>query len=242
MMNLRLRVVEVGLITALGLSGPIGSAAADPDCDDDGVVVNGDSDLTYVHFLDDKTTSMSGKLSDIDRARRFKQPNERIMWFRDGGREYVIRDPATLKEIEVIWRPVKEIGDAQGKLGKQMGELGRKMGELGSQQGLLGTRQGTMSTRQATLSMRESNRSLSDAQRADLARQRGVLQDQMRALEQQMRALEAPMKELEARMQPLNREMEVFSKKMEPAARKAKGELRALFQRTIASGIAKPVK
>jgi bla regulator protein blaR1 len=245
MMNLRLRSVGIGLLAIAGLMGldPITPVAADPGGDDDDdITIGGDADLNYVLFRDDKTTSMSGKLSDIERARRYKQPSERILWFRDGGHEYVVRDPATLKEIETLWRPVNELGEAQGKLGSQVGELGRKMGELGSQQGLLGTRQGTLSTREATLSIRESNDSLSDAQRADLARRRAALKQQIRELDKQMRALEKPMRELEARMEPLNREMEVLGKKMEGLAHKAKGEMRTVLRRTIASGVAKQVK
>jgi bla regulator protein BlaR1 len=247
MMNLRLRPVGIGVLAVLGLAGTLSPVAAEPTCnddddDDDEVVSSGEADLNYIYFRDDNTTSMSGKVSDIERARRHKQPNERIVWFRNGGQEYVIRDPATLKEIDTIWRPVNEIGDVQGKLGKQVGELGRRMGELGSQQGLLGTRQGTLATREATLAMRESSDSLSDAQRAKLARQRAELQQQARGLEKQMRALEKPMRELETRMEPLTREMEVLGKKMEVAAHKATGELRAVFRRTIASGIAKQVK
>jgi bla regulator protein BlaR1 len=241
MMNLRLRLVEIGLLAVLGLLVPISPVAAET-CDDDDAVAGADEDLNYIYFHDDNTTSMSGKVSDIDRARRHKQPNERIVWFRDGGHEYVIRDPAMIKEVDTLWRPVKEIGDVQGKLGSQMGELGRRMGELGSQQGLLGTRQGTLSTREATLSIRESNGSLSDAKRAELARLRTALKQQMRDLEKQMRALEKPMRELEARMEPLSREMDVLGKKMEVVSRKAQGEMRTVFRRAIASGIAKQVK
>jgi bla regulator protein blaR1 len=240
MMNLRHLPVEIGLLAVLCLTGP--SRAADACDDDDKTIVGGDADLNYVYFRDDKRTSMSGKVSDIERAKRHKQPGERVLWFRDGSHEYVVRDAATFKEVEAIWRLVDEIGDAQGKLGNQMGELGRKMGDLGSQQGLLGTRQGTLATREATLSLRESNSSLNDAKRADLARQRAALQQQMRELERQMRELEKPMRELEARMEPLSREMEALGKKMDVAASKAKGEMRALLRRAIASGVAKQVK
>lgn len=240
MKKLRLRPGAIGVVATLCLAGAHGPLTAEPNRDD--TITIGDGDLTYVHFRDDKHTSMSGKLSDIERARRHKQPNEQVLWFRDQGREYVIRDPATLKEAEAVWRPVNEIGAAQGKLGHQLGELGRKLGQLGSQQGLLGTRQGTLATREATLSLRESNSSLSDAQRTELARQRAALQQQARELDKQMRGLEKQTKELETRMEPLSREMEVLGKKMEAAAPRAQGELRGLFQRSIASGIAKQVK
>lgn len=245
MTNLRLRLVEIGLIATLGLAGASRPVAAEPDRDDGDDVqieVGTDRDLNYVYFRTDKSTTMSGRISDIDRARRYKQPNERIVWFRDGGREYVIRDAAAFKEIETIWRAVQGLGEAQSKLGKQMSELGHKMEELGSQQGLLGARQGTLSTREAALSMRESRRSLSDAQRAEIARQREALQQEIRELDKQVQALEKPIKELDRRMEPLSREMDALGKKMEAAEHKASGEMRSLFQRAIASGVARQVK
>jgi hypothetical protein len=244
MIHTRLRLIELGLLAALGAAIG-GTAAADPDCDsDDGdTVVVGDSDLNYVYFRgDDDRTSMSGNIKDIDRARRHRQAGEQVLWFREGGHEYVIRDPATLKHIDVTWKPVDELGEKMGKLGGRIGDIGRQQGEIGAQQGLLGTRQGALGVREATLSMRESRDSLSDATRAELAKQRQALQQQMRELEKQMRALEKPMRELGARMEPLNREMKVLSQKMKVASASATAELRAVFKRSIASGVARPVK
>ena len=49
----------------------------------------GDRDLNYIIFLDDDHTTMSGSTDDIQRARRYRQPGEPMLWFRNGGREYV---------------------------------------------------------------------------------------------------------------------------------------------------------
>ena len=66
-------------------------------------------ELNYVYFQDDNHTSMSGDTRDIERARRFKQAREPVLWFRDGGQEYILRDPAVLKQAEATWRPVVAI-------------------------------------------------------------------------------------------------------------------------------------
>lgn len=238
-MNMRLRPVELGLIAVLGLTGPSGIVAADPACESTAAK---ESELSYVYVRDDNHTSMSGNTSDIERARQLKQPNEQIVWFRDGGKEYVIRDAATLKQVEAMWKPVDDIGEAQGKLGNQIGELGRQVGELGAQQGLLGTRQSGISIREANLSMRESNDSLGEAARIELGKQRQELQHQMRALNKQMRTLAKAMKEINARIEPLNREMNVLGQKMKVVSNKATGEMRVVFKRSIANGLARPVK
>lgn len=252
MMNTRHRLSELGLVAISGLLGLLaivavtarpGVAAADPACsgDDKDHAIHargGDHEPRYVLFHDDNTTSMSGDLKDIDHARRFKQPKEQVLWFRDGGQEYVVRDPAVLKRITAMWKPTQELGDAMGKLGTQIGELGRQQGEIGAQQGLLGTRQGALAVREASLSMREAN----DGDREEIAKQRRELRRQNRALEKQMRALEKPMRELGERMEPLNREMKVLNQKMEVASGKARAEMRVAMKQAISSGTAKPVK
>jgi bla regulator protein BlaR1 len=236
MMNTSLRPLGLAAsLAALTLGGLSRDAAAHPRN-------GGDPELNYIYMRDGDHISMSGDTRDIERARRFRQGNESLLWFRDGGQEFVLRDAALLKQLEVVWKPVQELGEAQGKIGGQQGELGRQMGELGAQQGLLGTRQGTLSVREATLSMREGSEKLTDDDRAQIARQRRELRNQMRALEKQMRALERPMKELGERMEVLGREMEALGRKMEVASRKAETELRGMLRRAVTSGTAKPVK
>jgi hypothetical protein len=236
MMQTRLPLIELGLLAVLGFTGS-GLAIADP-----APASRDEAELNYVYFRDDHNTTMSGNTSDIERARKFKQPNEQLAWFRDGGQQYVIRDPATLKLLDAAWTQVTEIGDAQGKVGKQQGELGSQQGEIGNQQGVIGTRQGTLAVREASLSMREANDSLTDAERAELSKQRHELRQQQRALGKQMRALDKPMKVLGERMQVLGKEMEELGQKMAVASRRATSETRLVFKRSIASGVAKPVK
>ena len=45
--------------------------------------------LNFVLFFDDDQTTMSGRVpKDLDRAKSFKRPGERLLWFRKDGREY----------------------------------------------------------------------------------------------------------------------------------------------------------
>src|SRR5262245_44900717 len=160
MMNTRLRPVGlVATLAALTLSGLAGDAAAHPrnGASSSDPARPSEPELNYIYFRDGNDVTMSGDMRDIERARRHRQGNEALLWFRDAGQEFVLRDPALLKQIDALWKPVQEIGEAQGKLGGQQGELGRQMGELGAQQGLLGTRQGALSVREASLSMRENS-------------------------------------------------------------------------------------
>jgi bla regulator protein blaR1 len=215
-----------------------------------------DRDLSYVMFLDEDRTTMSGSSSDIERARRFKRPGEQLLWFRQAGREYVVRDPAILRQVEALWKPVHVIGEQQGKLGAEQGELGSKQGEIGARQGVigaeqgtLGARQGELGARQGALAAREAGRELSAAEKGAIETERREIELQMRDLSRQMaqlgekmREFEKPMRELGDQMEVLGKEMGVLGRKMEEEVRKAEAEMRALVARAIASGDAQEVK
>ncbi|MEO7730036.1 MAG: hypothetical protein ABIY55_03620 [Kofleriaceae bacterium] len=238
MMHLRLRLIELGLLAALGLTQAPHVAAADPRPP----ATADERDLNYVYFRDADHTSMSGDTKDIERARKFQQGKQPVLWFRDSGQEYIVRDPDTLVQLDAIWKSVRETGDAQGKLGTQMGELGTQQGQIGSHQGLIGTRQGTLAIREAALDMRASNDALSPADKAELDKQRRALRQHQRDLDKEMRALEPPMKALGDQMAVLGRQMEALGQKMEAASHKAMAETRAMLRRAIAAGLAKPAR
>jgi hypothetical protein len=44
-------------------------------------------------------------INPIARARQFTKPGENVLWFRQNDREYIVRDPATLRDLETLWRP-----------------------------------------------------------------------------------------------------------------------------------------
>lgn len=244
-MSTRYHLVEIGLLAVLGLAAAPERGIADPDRppptrDQAAPAAGARRDLNYVYFYDENSTTMSGDTRDIERVRRLRHGKEPILWFRDGGQEYVIRDPATLKQVDATWKPVREIGAQQGELGSKQGELGKAQGELGVRAGLIGTREGTLALRESALDMRASGDNLSPADKDQIARQRQELRQQQRALRKEMHAVEKPMRELGERMAVLGREMEELGRQMTAASQKAEAELRALFKRAIASGIARP--
>src|SRR4030095_13841750 len=107
--------------------------------------------------------------------------DERVLWFRYDGKEYVVKDVAALDEAEQINRPVAVIGAKQGEIGAKQGAVGAKQGAVGAKQGEIGARQGAIGAKlghigaqQAALAAREMAR-LSDAeQREGDAVQRGL--------------------------------------------------------------------
>jgi bla regulator protein blaR1 len=237
--------------TALDSTGArIGSVDAAEDR-----AVQKERDLNYVLFLDDERTTISGSTQDINSARRYRRGGERMLWFRHGSHEYVIRDPAILDQVIDLWKPVSEIGDQQGvlgtrqgQLGTEQGELGTRQGELGTQQGILGTRQGQLGTMQGILAAREpsirteADRDAFEQERRRIDREMRELGREMRALDAKMHEFDKPMRELGAQMEVLGKEMEVLGRKMEEEVRKAESALRALFDRAIGTGAAEIVQ
>ena len=163
-------------------------------------VTTGSSDrLSYVLLTgSDGSAMMSGSTEDIRLARSLQSGGAPLLYVREDGVAYVIRDSAILRRAQEIMRPQQELGERQGDLGKQQGELGRRQGALGAEQGRigrmmadarvseladlgreqgeLGRRQAALGTQQAELGRRQSELGRQQARLAELA------QPQFRAL------------------------------------------------------------
>jgi hypothetical protein len=212
-------------------------------------------EINYVLFLDDHHTNMSGSMRDIETARRHKRNGERLLWFRQSGREYVVRDASVIDQVLNLWAPVNVIGDQQGKVGERQGELGARQGEIGerqgrvgAEQGEIGAKQGAIGDRQGRLAGREASagtdaeRRSIDAEHRRLDEEMRVLDRQMQALDAKMRELDKPMRDLDDQMRVLDRERQALDTKMQAAVKQAESEMQALLDKSIASGMAVPVK
>lgn len=210
-----------------------------------------DDDLNFVYFSgENDQTSMSGSRGDMTRARSFRRSNERLLWFRQDGEEYIVRDPRVLREVEELWEPVSrigskqgEIGTKQGVIGTEQGKFGAKQGEVGARQGIVGARQGVVAAQLGLLAAREAQ-GLSTADRREIERQRETLTRDMRALDREMeelgremRALTPP-RGLNSEMSELGRQMSVLGEQMGVASRRAQTGMRELTERAVRSGAA----
>lgn len=145
-------------------------------------VTTGSSDrLSYVFLTgSDGSAMMSGSTDDIRRARAYRAGDAPLLYVRQDGAAYVIRDPAILRRAEAIMAPQRELGARQGALGRQQGALGRQQGALGAEQGRLGrlmanstpAQMGELGRQQGELGRRQS---ALGAQQAALGRRQGAL-------------------------------------------------------------------
>lgn len=173
-----------------------------------------------------------------------------ILWFRRDGREYVVRDRATIERMAELMKPQMELGRRQGELGARQGELGARQGELGARQGELGAEQGRLGAQQAELAARQAaiDRNGRDADRSELRERREALAAEARALAAKQRELGERQRELGDQQRPLGaRQRELGEEQRELGARqreeteRARPMIRALFDRAIADGTAQPL-
>jgi beta-lactamase regulating signal transducer with metallopeptidase domain len=65
----------------------------------------------------------------IEKAR--KLAHGKFLWFTRNGKSYFLDDPATLAQIEAMYRPMEALGRQQEALGRQQAELGKQQEQLG---------------------------------------------------------------------------------------------------------------
>ena len=143
--------------------------------------VESPNQLNYVLFAPNSdSTSMSGSMDDIRRAQAYRNGKEALLYVRQGGNAYVIRDAATLSQARALFKPQEELGERQGELGRRQGELGKKQAALGAEQARLGALQadarpseaGRLARQQGELGRRQGELG---AQQGELGRQQGAL-------------------------------------------------------------------
>ena len=234
MMNSPVRLIELCLIAAVGLTHAPGLAAAGPAPDP--------RDHSYAYLANGGSITMSGDAKDIARARTLKQGSGPLLWFREGGQEYIVRDPDTLAQLEAVWKPGRELDAAEARLDRQHDGLDRKHDQLDARRDTLSSRRDSLADCESELADRESNDSVRPAARAELARQRRDLRQQQQALADEMRALEQPMQELRAQMDAIQRQLDALHQKQKLASGKEETEVRAVFRRAIAAGTARPAR
>jgi beta-lactamase regulating signal transducer with metallopeptidase domain len=216
----------------------------------------------------DEGFNMTGNSADWSSIKRLKRSIKgEFLWFRDGGKSWIVQDPDTLAKAHAAWEPVNQLGkqmDAYGKemdkhgkvmesLGKQMEqaaggmrpdearvhELERKMNELGRQMSGLGQQIGKAGS--------DSERDRLTDKMNSLGRQMNELGEQMRAAHESegQRRARASMDEVGKRMNEagkpmdeLGKKMDVLGKQMDRESKTADKAMRGLIRDAMAKGLA----
>jgi beta-lactamase regulating signal transducer with metallopeptidase domain len=215
----------------------------------------------------DEGFKMTGNSADWSSIKQLKRSIKgEFLWFRDGGKSWIVQDPDTLAKAHAAWAPVNRLGeqmevygkemDTHGKamesLGKEMEqaaggmqvdmprvrELERKMEELGRQMSSLGQQMGSAS---------DKERDRLNDKMGSLGRQMNELGEQMRAAHESegQRRARASMDEVGNRMNEagkpmdaLGKKMDVLGKQMDRESTAADKTMRGLIRDAMAKGLA----
>ena len=200
-----------------------------------------DGDSWILLYGNGSSTMMSGSMDDLRKLKRLRgDSKEPVLWYRHDGKEYVIRDPATLKQAREILRPQMELGARQGELGARQGALGAQQGALGAKQGALGGQQGALGAQMASLAAERAGRDSDDER--DLEARERELEVRMEELGRQQEELGRQQEALGRQQEELGRQQEELGRQQEAASKKAERELRGLLEQAIRSGAAQEVK
>jgi bla regulator protein BlaR1 len=188
---------------------------------------SGGDDSYVLMYGGSESVTMSGDSDDLPRVKRLRGDSKSdFLWFRHGGKEYVVHDGALLQRV-------KELSKAQGELGARQGELGGRQGALGAKQGALGARQGALGAEQGTLASERARRG--DGDDRDLDKKEKELDAKMEDLGRQQEALGKQQEEL-------GRQQEILGQQQEELSRKSEKEMHELIDRAIKTGAAQEVK
>jgi bla regulator protein blaR1 len=185
-------------LSALAMSIPHAASASDH--------------TSYILFAQGSdSTTMSGSIDDIRRARALRVGSEALLYVRQDGAAYVIRDPATLRAARALFQPQEELGAQQAELGSRQAALGSRQAQLGAQQARLGARQADATPREAA------------------------------ALAEQQEELGRRQDELGQQQDALGRQQDALGREQDRLGRIADQKLQALVADAIRRGLAKRV-
>ena len=175
-------------------------------------------------LIDGNEVTMAGRSDDIVTARKQQQGNAPVLWVRQDGQQYVVRDPDTLKRIKAAHAPMEALGAQQGKLGEAQGALGERQGDLGVKQGELGVKMSVIATEQAAAAMRGG-----EGRQVELDRK-------MEALAREQEALAKRQEALARQQEPLARQQEALARQQAAAVVRMQRDVDRLVGEAIRSG------
>jgi len=212
--------------------------------------------------------SMTGNSADWSSVKQLRRSIKgEFLWFRDGGKTWIVQDPATLARAHAAWAPVNELGKQMDAYGKAMDKHGKVMEALGKQmeQAATGMQADQPRVRELERRMSELGRQMSglgqqigkagsDAERDRLNEQMNKLGRQMNELGEQMRAAHESEEQRRARasmdevgkrmneagkpMDELGKKMDVLGKQMDRESKTADKTMRGLIRDAMARGLA----
>lgn len=213
---------------------------------------NGDS---YAIIRGDGSRQMSfnGDIhsSDIEKARQ-QAGGKDFLWFRHDGKNYMIDDPATLAQIEAMYKPMEDLGRQQEELGKKQEALGKQQEELGHKQQQASVPTPDMSKEIAAIEeamaklKASQGKNMTQDQFGDLQERIGELQGRLGEIQGEIGARQGEfgerMGELGEKMGALGEQMGELGEQQGKIAEDADRKVKSIIDQSVKNGKARPVQ
>jgi beta-lactamase regulating signal transducer with metallopeptidase domain len=211
---------------------------------------HGDS---YAIVKGDGSMSFNGNIhsSELDKARKLASGKD-FIWFERNGKQYIIDDPATLAQIESMYKPMEELGRLQEELGKKQEALGKQQEELGKKQEAASVPTPDMSREIAQIeeSMAKlkaaQGKNMTQEQFADLQEKLGELQGKLGDIQGEIGEKQGEfgnqMGALGEKMGALGEQMGELGEQQGKIAEQADQKIRSIIDQSMKNGKAHPVQ
>ncbi len=197
----------------------------------------------YVLFLENDVTLVNGTARDYERGKALRaSPQEQLFWFQRGGKEYVLRDPALLKQLQALFAPQMKLGQQQAVLSGMQKQLANELADIIAQQDAQGEQQ-------AEFGLRMSQLATEQVRLQEQGESTEAIEAEIQGLEEEQGSLEEPQAQLavqrdgvQQQQQALIQQQEDVARKLDQATREAQAQLNALVKQAVSKGTAKEVK
>lgn len=203
----------------------------------------------------------AARSTDVDQARRARKGDEALLWFRQDGQAYVIRDRALIEEVRAQFAEVNAMGNRMKEAGGRMEALGGRTGADGDRQSsrmaALGAAQAALGSRLAQLTgellvvegerLRQGGSTpsaISEQERQQMDRVRAQIDEVRREMEhlgRQQEALGEEMRGWGDQLRAEGRQLEVLGEQLRREVDAAQHTVGALLRSAVASGHAQLV-
>ncbi|HMG84414.1 MAG TPA: M56 family metallopeptidase [Terracidiphilus sp.] len=194
---------------------------------------------------------IEGRRDEIEKARK-QAAGKDFLWFTRDGKAYLVDDPATVAQIEAMYKPMEELGRQQEELGKKQEVLGKQQEELGKQQEATSVPTPDMSKEiaridEAMAKLKASQgKNLNQDQFADLQEKLGELQSRIGEIQGQIGEKQGEfgerMGELGGKMGALGSQMGELGAQQGKIAQEADRKIKSIIDESMKNGRARPVQ
>jgi bla regulator protein blaR1 len=196
-------------------------------------------------LFDGDTLIINGNDADSRAAYRSYKPPTPMLWYRSGGKSYVVHDSNIIQQARDTYSEVTDLAQEQGQLAGRQGALAGEQAGLAARTSALAGRESEVAGRRSALIARQEalqdSRETSDEKAADESSLKGQLKGldaEDSEIKREYQDLDSQQKGLSEQQEALSREMKALSEKQKETSDKVDARMSKLLDEAKARGVA----